>query len=352
MLNKGKIDVLDQLIDQLILDGVSPAISINLVTRNEHWKRCYGHRQLVSSCEENTLDTIFDLASLSKVVSTTTCILKCIEEGLLTLETKLCDVLESFDDKNVKIIDCMTHTSGLPVDIDGYKLMSTEQMHEACKHVMQDPEWIGKVRYSDVNFILLGKVIDSLKGSLEKYADEVIFKPLYMIETGYKPAEYLKSRCAAYEDIPSRGGVIKGVVHDGKAYKFGGVSGHAGLFSTINDLTNFVTMLIQDGIYNGKRFFKEETMELLKTCFADVNGRRTLGWIISDPSASMGKCFSEHTLYHTGFSGPSLLIDLDRGFGIILLTNRVHPSRDNMKILQARNTIHDACYACLEGESK
>lgn len=351
MFNYKGLEAFDTLLENTVADGAAAGMAVALVTPDEKWIKSYGFRQVIPCKEETTLDTIWDLASCSKVLVTATCIMKLVEEGLITLDTKICEVLPELTQKEITIRDCITHASGLPADINGYKAMTTEEMIDAAMHIEKQSELEGKVHYSDVNFILLGMVVAKLKGSLNGYADEVMFKPLNMMNSTYNPAPSLKGRCAAYEDIPARGGIVRGIVHDGKGFKFGGVSGHAGVFSTIEDVTHYVEMMLNDGVYQGKRFFSEATMELYKTCLTEgMNEKRSIGWVISDANYALGKCFSEHTLYHTGFSGPSILIDLDRKVGCVVLANRVHPSRENKKILTARNEIHDAAYQCLKGE--
>ncbi len=348
-MNYANLEKLNTLIEHLVEDGAAAGMNVAVVTEKEKWIKSFGNRQNVPTVEEATLDTIWDLASCSKVLVTTTCILKLREEGLLDLDTKVKDILPLLSDETLTVLECINHTSGYPADINGYKAMTKEEMIEAVWAMKKQPELVGKVNYSDVNFILLGLIVAKLKGSLNGYAEEVMFKPLKMNNTCYNPASELKNRCAAYEDIPARGGVVRGIVHDGKGFKFEGVSGHAGVFSTIDDVTHYVEMLFNDGVYHGVRFFREDTMELLRTCTtADKNERRSIGWVISDPNYALGKRFSEHTLYHTGFSGPSILIDLDKKIACVVLANRVHPSRDNKKILAARNDIHDAVYGLLD----
>lgn len=348
-MNYNNLAKLDDLLNQLIDDGATAGMNVAIVSKDEKWVKSYGNRQNIPSVEKATIDTIWDLASCSKVLVTATCILKLREEGLLDLDTKVKSILPELKDETLTIKECITHTSGYPADIVGYKAMTKEEMVEAVWKMEKLPELENKVNYSDVNFIILGLIVKKLKGSLDSYAKEVMFEPLQMNNTCYNPVPELKERCAAYEDIEARGGVIRGVVHDGKGFKFEGVSGHAGVFSTIDDVTHYVEMLINDGVYHGVRFFSEETMSLLRTCMTEnMNERRSIAWVISDENYPLGKKYSEHTLFHTGFSGPSILIDLDKKVGCIVLANRVHPSRDNKKILKARNDIHDAAYALFE----
>lgn len=349
MFDYQHLSELDAVMEKAVKDGAAPGMCVALVTPDEKWMKCYGNRQLIPSAEAATIDTIWDMASCSKVVVTATCIMKLIEEGLLSLDTPIYKVLEEFEEKDLTIRHLITHSSGLPADIDGYKMMTQEEMIHAALHVKIKEELVNKVNYSDVNFILLGMIVARLKGSLNGYAEEVMFRPLQMNNTTYNPDPSLKDRCASYEDLPARGGIVRGVVHDGKAFKLGGVSGHAGVFSTIEDLTHYAEMMLNDGVWHGIRFFSEETMELYRTCLTEgMNERRSIGWVISDPNYALGKDFSAHTLYHTGFSGPSIIIDFDRKLAMITLANRVHPSRDNKLILTARNDFHDAAYKCVK----
>ena len=146
--------------------------------------------------------------------------------------------------------------------------------------------------------------------------------------------------------MENRGGTVRGVVHDGKAYKLGGISGHAGVFSTVQDVTTYVRMLLNDGVMeNGKRFFSRRSIELLKKCQTEgLNERRSIGWVISDPNYALGDYYSDTCLYHTGFSGSCIVVDFVKGMGVITLANRVHPTRDNKKILTARNNIHNLAF--------
>lgn len=343
MLNENKLNVLKAYLELAAENGTFPGCNCAVVTRDEKWMTSVGARQLVPVREENDLDTIYDLASISKVLVTATCILKLIEEGMLTLKTPIAEILPEFSQKKLTIKDCITHTSGLPADINGYKTMKdAEEMIAAVWKMELEYPTGTLVRYSDVNFILLGLVIARLKGSLDDYARQIMFEPLEMTETGYCPEPSLKSRCSAEEVMESRGGTVRGVVHDGKAFKLGGISGHAGVFSTLEDITHYVQMLLNDGVYKGKRFFSRRTIELLQKCQTEgLNERRSIGWLLSDPNYALGDYFSDACLYHTGFSGPSIIVDFRHGLGVITLANRVHPSRSNQKILTARNNIHN-----------
>ncbi len=321
-----------------------PGCNCAVITKDDKWTCSVGYKAVSSEEKEiNGLDTIYDLASISKVLVTTTCILKLIEEGTITLKTKIAEILPQFGQKELTIKDCITHSSGLPADINGYKQMKDDaEMIEAVWKMELEYPTGSQVKYSDVNFILLGLVIAQLKGSLDSYAKQVMFEPLEMKETGYQPAASLRSRCCAEEVMESRGGVVRGVVHDGKAFKLGGVSGHAGVFSTLEDISHYITMLLNDGVYNGQRFFSKRTIELLQKCqtvglnenaqSAGCSPIRITRWAIMPAMPAS---------YHTGFSGPSIIVDFKLGIGVVTLANRVHPTRSNTKILTARNNIHN-----------
>ncbi|MEA4875242.1 serine hydrolase domain-containing protein [Anaerorhabdus sp.] len=331
---------------------IVPGMSIALLTHHEKRVLHLGYRQLVPTQIENDEQTIWDLASLTKVVATTTCILKCIEQGKFNLKTKVCEIIPAFVNSEISIFHCLTHTSGLPSDIPNYKVMTKNRMLKFIHSAQPICTPGTEVIYSDINFILLGQVIDVCTGSFKNFAKRELFDPLAMKSTCFNPKADSIDTFASYENNIERGGVIRGVVHDGKAFKLGGISGHAGLFSTINDLSNFVTMLLNDGIYNDTRILSPSSIDLLKKCrTVNLNEKRTLGWVISDQNYDMGDYYSDCALFHTGFSGGSIYIDFDRSLGLLCMTNRIHPSRENTKIFQERNNIHNLAIQCvLENE--
>ena len=205
-----------------------------------------------------------------------------------------------------------------------------------------------KIVYSDIGFILMGKIVEELSGkSLDVFAKENIFEPLEMYNTGYNPKN--KELCAPTEHRNDNlyKGMVKGFVHDETALLLGGVAGHAGLFSTVKDVTHFIQMILNDGIFEGKRILSKITIdELYKVQVKEYSGvevlpkARCLGWQTKDPASSAGDLISENTILHTGFTGTNVFIDRDNQIGFVLLTNRVHPTRNNTKHLHDR-----ACFA-------
>jgi len=336
--NKRKIEAL---VNHMVECNVAPAVSLAVVSKEETLMFYAGYKQVIPDKIENTQDAIFDLASISKVLVTTSLILKLMEDGLLSLKTKVKDVLAEFVHLDITVSHLITHTSGLPSDVINYKSMSKEEMIEAIYHVPLEYETGTKVLYSDVGFILLGFIIMKIKGDFESYAKEVLFSPLKMKDTGYNSSIEVLDRIVSTESSKDRG-VIRGVVHDGKAFKLGGVSGNAGCFSTLSDMSNFAKMILNNGRFDGKQVLHPLSIRKLTTLYTEgLNEKRSLGWVLSDESYPIGDYASEKVIFHTGFTGPSVLIDFEKEIAVITLANRIHPSRENKKIIEFRNQIHN-----------
>lgn len=333
------IEIIKESLKEAVDQGKIPGGTFGIVTLDNEEYGCYGYSQLIPEKKLNNIDTLYDLASCTKVVVTTTMILKLLEENLINLDDKVNKHLTDFKYDDVTIKHLLTHTSGLPADDKRYKeCKNKEQLIEFIYSLSLNNKPGCVVEYSDFGFILLGLIIEKYKGNIEEYAKELIFKPLEMNNTMYNP--YLKNRkedCACAEITDVRG-IIQGDVHDGKAHILNGLSGNAGLFSTVKDIGKFVTMMLN----NGYPILKKETIDLLKKPYTNnLNLQRTLGWMFADKTASCGDQVSDISLYHTGFSGTSIYIDYINKTGIILLTNRVHPSRDDSEtILRIRKEIH------------
>ena len=309
-----------------------PGACFAYVDKNGYECDCYGHKALVPEKEPLSIDTIYDIASLSKVVSTSTLVCRLMEEGLISFETRVSDVISEFPYKGITIFHLITHTSGLPADDKNYKqCKSKEELWDfTLKLPLHNPTGT-VVEYSCFGYIVLGKIIEHFKSSIEDYAREVLFEPLGSNNIMYNP--YLKNRGAdcAPTEVTEQRGVIRGVVHDGKANILEGLSGNAGIFSDVDTLCRFVSMMLNNGIYNNRQILKKETMDLFhKTYTEGLNEKRTMGgWFHGDTNTSAGKLVSADSLYHTGFTGTSIYIDYERGFGAILLANAVHPSREH-----------------------
>lgn len=349
MINLTQFNAVESFLKEAVEEGVFPGCNFGIITPDEKKFCSVGYRQTALNKVENSLDTIYDMASCTKVIVTTSCILKLMESGRLTLDTKVCEIIPELCQKELTIRSLLNHTSGYPSDVAGYKSMTREEMIETIYKTELETPTGQRVHYSDINFILLGFVIQRLGGSLDEFARKNLFEPLEMTSSCFNPDASLKSLCAPTEIIENRGGLIQGIVHDGKGFKLGGVSGHAGLFTTLEDVSHFVEMMLNDGVYHGKRVFSKHSVALLKKrTTIGLNENRSLGWVGSDPNYTQGDMHSDSIIYHTGFSGPTILIDFENKAGFVLLCNRVHPTRDNRKILSKRSYLFNIAYTCIE----
>lgn len=329
-------------LDHEIEAGHLPGASAAVVSARGVTEHHAGWRMLVPEKRRTEADTLYDLASCTKVVATTTLSLQAMCEGLLSLSDPVVMYLPDFPHPDITIRHLLTHTSGLPGDDKAYRQCHGEkEMYAFICRLPLAYETGRDLIYSDFGFILLGMILEKIYGQpLDVLAKEKIFSPLGMHDTGYCPRDAL--RCAATEKEEGRG-VIVGEVHDGKAWRLGGISGNAGLFSSTKDLALFIRAMLDE--HNG--VIPSSAIALLRNYRTDgYCQRRTLGWFADDQiHASFGDFASHDCLYHTGFAGASIYIDYDRQMGIVLLTNRIHPSRNQPWIIGIRNHFHNAVLA-------
>jgi uncharacterized protein YbbC (DUF1343 family)/CubicO group peptidase (beta-lactamase class C family) len=298
------------------------------------YRNAYGSRALVPKREPMSVDTIFDAASLTKVVATTSCIMKLFEEGKIRLNDPVTEYLPEFQGGHsaITIRNLLTHFSGMRPDLDLEPAWSGYEtgINKALIEKPRNPPGVRFV-YSDINFILLGEIVHRVsRKSLDRYARELIFDPLEMKHTRFLPLAEWVSRIAPTEIEPLSGGPIRGVVHDPTARDMGGVAGHAGVFTTADDLARFCQMMLDQGVANGKRLFSPLTIAKFTTPQSPANQPilRGLGWDIDSPfSANRGDLFPIGSYGHTGFTGTSIWIDPASQTYVILLTNSVHPHR-------------------------
>ncbi len=296
------------------------------------YRKAYGKRALVPAPEPMTADTIFDIASLTKVVATTSSLMKLFEEGKFRLNDKITEYIPEFQGgkSDITIRNLLTHFSGLAPDVPlspdwtGYQT----GIRLAATTPPEGPPGVRFV-YSDINFILLGELVHRLSGQMvSEYARQNIFLPLGMRETTFQPPASLAARIAPTERL-GRGAPLRGVVHDPTARNMGGVAGHAGVFSTADDLARFAQMMLNQGQGSGMRLFSPLTIEKFTEPQSppDQAILRALGWDIDSPlSGNRGELFPIGSYGHTGFTGTSLWIDPSTKTYVILLANSVHPT--------------------------
>jgi CubicO group peptidase (beta-lactamase class C family) len=301
----------------------------------------YGNRMITPQVLPMLKGTLFDLASLTKSIATATSVMILKERGLIDLNHDISLYLAEFKRK-ISIFHLLTHTSGLPA----WRPLYVEVKHrsEVVKYLSDlnlEYETGNKVVYSCLGYILLGEMIRKITGlGLDEFANREIFKPLSMNDTLFNPPENRREECAATEDSNSfekrmsnyrdyrwRKGVIVGEVHDENANFLGGVAGNAGLFSNAYDLARFAKMLIN----GGENILSPDSIKMISTIHTPgLNESRGLGWII----------LPDKTLYHTGFTGTAVWINLERRFFATLLTNRVHPDATKEGIVDFRQTFY------------
>ena len=322
-------------IDHVVARGISaggyPGAAVVVGRRGAAvFERGYGRLSWEKSSSPVRADrTIYDLASLTKVVGTTTAIMVLFDEGKIHLDDPVSQYIPEFSGGQKDLVTVrmlLEHRSGLPAGRDLWRIASTPA--EARQAVIETPlvcQPGACYEYSDLGADMLGFVVESASGeSLDKFLQERVFGPLGMTDTFFRPADSLRARVAPTEVAPPRGYPLQGEVHDENAYALGGIAGHAGLFSTAADLSVFAQMMLNGGEYDGTRIVADSTVAMFTKRAA---GTRALGWDTCGGSGSCGKYLGEDAYGHTGFTGTSIWIDPDRDMFVVLLTNRVHEAR-------------------------
>ena len=336
-------ELLDRLISDGISDGAFPSAAAAVGIKEEllacTWQ---GNTMLDDGTPVNEF-TLYDMASLTKILSPTMIALRAIEEGLLTLDDTVGRFFDAPDDKrDITVRMLMTHTSGITPAFD----LSAEASgpDDAVRAILAHPleGTPGDMpRYSCMGYILFAKMLEKLYGRpLDILAKTMVFDPLGMKDTGYLPEG---TNIAATEINRRTGKLIHGIVHDENARFMGGVSGNAGVFSNLEDMIRFTEMLAM----GGKGFLSRNTLATAirnRTPGFDVH--RGLGFHLGGTTQNyLGDLFPPESFGHTGFTGTSIAVDPTTGLYVILLTNRVHPTRDNLKLMRFRRAFHNALYA-------
>jgi beta-glucosidase-like glycosyl hydrolase/CubicO group peptidase (beta-lactamase class C family) len=345
----AKLDSVRLVMHDAVRDSVFPG-AVLLVARNGLivMDEAFGNMGYKEFNHPMPLDAVFDMASVTKCVATTTACMLLYERGLLDLNAPVQKYLPEFIGANkekVTIRHLLTHSAGL-VPFRRYFAdhHAPGEIIKTILHEQLENAPGTKTVYSDLDLILMGKIVEKLSGQpLDVFCREQIFNPLKMSETFYNPPQQLLPRIVPTEFDSWRGRMVHGQVHDENAFALGGVSGHAGLFSTARDLATFLNMLLNGGAYEGGRLLKTETIDLFTARQNLVAGSsRALGWDTADGRNSAGQLMSPRAFGHTGFTGTSVWADPEKNMFVILLSNRVHPTRNNQKLLSFRARLHDA----------
>ena len=352
--DRSRLERIEELVEADIAQKRLPG-AVVLVGRSDRtiYHEAIGHRALVPEAEPMTRDTIFDVASLTKPVATATSIMALVEDGRIRLTDRVSTFIPGFErygKADITIRHLLTHVSGLRPDVDladPWRGTDTA-IALAIEEVPSAPPGTRFI-YSDINFFLLGEIVHRVSGRpLDRFARERIFEPLGMKDTTFNPPASLASRIAPTERCTPYGWpcegpdmqMLRGTVHDPTARRMDGVAGHAGLFSTAEDLAIFSRMLLGGGTYNGARILSPLTVAKMTTPATPFEERnvRALGWDVDSAfSSNRGELLPIGSFGHTGFTGTSLWIDPVTGTFVVFLSNRVHPDgKGDVTPLRAR----------------
>ena len=321
--------------------------------------KAYGNKRVYPNTEKMTTGTVFDMASCSKAMSTATCAMILIDRGQLRLNDRVDQYVPEFENwkdsitgetEAIRVIDLMTHTSGLPP----YAPVQELKKKYGSPNPQAVVNWISHCKrlyapetgwtYSCCNYIMLQQVIEKITGqTLQQFAHDNIFAPLNMRHTDYRPTKALAALCAPTEK-QADGNCLLGVVHDPLACTMmGGLSGNAGLFSSAEDVATYCAAILNKGELNGKRILSPLAVKCMETVPRSLaQFGHTPGWGISTPySSNSGDLLSAQTFGHTGYTGTSIVIDPANDVAIILLTNCVHPV-DKGNVVRLRALVANA----------
>lgn len=321
---------IESIVRQGIDDGELPgAIVIYADNSKILYQQTFGHRQIEPSRQPMTVDTVFDMASITKPVATATSVMKLVQRGDVDVNQTVSHYLPEFASKGkdaITVRDLLLHVGGLIPDnaLRDYQDGLETAWQRICdlKPISEPGE---KFAYTDVGFIVLGKLVERVSGKpLDQFAADEIFGPLDMSSTTFNPKHALRQRAAPTEQRD--GQWIKGVVHDPRSHLLGGVAGHAGLFSTAGDLVRYGQMMLGQGTREGVTVLSEDVFSLMTEPHDVPRGSRALGWDHRSPySSNRGESFSDAAFGHGGFTGTVMWIDPVQERVFIFLSNRLHP---------------------------
>lgn len=352
--DQGKLDAIGVAIHEARGEKRLPGGVLWLERQDVSFHRAYG---MASTRPVSTVaqgDTIYDAASLTKVVATTPAVLLLHERGKLNVQDPVRVHLPEFTGQGreaITIRHLLTHTSGLRPDISVNGWSGHQECIAKCMAELPRAAPDERFIYSDINFQLLDEVVRRVsKKRLDVFCAEEIFGPLKMHDTGYNPPAAKRTRIAP--TTVTDGKALLGVVHDPRARKTSGIAGHAGLFTTAPDLARYARMLLQAGELDGVRLFKPETVQLMTSVQtpSSLPARRGLGWDIDTSySSPRGHKFPLGSFGHTGFTGPSLWIDPHSKTFVVFLCNRVHPTERGPSVVPLRRTIGTLAAEAVKG---
>lgn len=374
--NTGELDFseIDEIISGGIINGAFPGAQVLIGNEKDIlYNKSYGNFTYDEDSPVVTDNTMYDLASLTKVIATTSAIMKLYDERKFNLSDKVSSYIPEFSSngkEDITILNLLIHNSGLTAFVPFYKIYPNS---EDVLNAIYSAELVyptgSKSVYSDLNAVVLGKLVEKISGQdLNEYCKENIFTPLDMHSTMFVPDENKRDNIAPTEnDTYWRDRLLQGEVHDETTAMLDGISGNAGLFSNATDIYKLVKVLNNGGVYYNpytrslkeERMFDEYTVELFTKRYDEVfyENSRALGWDTKPLSSSTrfripcGELISENCFGHTGYTGTSVWCDKDRKIIVILLTNRVYPTRNNYGIRDIRPEIHNAAIEIVSSQN-
>ncbi len=355
-MDAARLAHVDRVIETAIDSGITPG-AVLLVARGGlvvH-RKAYGRRAVVPSEEPMTLDTIFDMASVTKPAATAASVMKLVERGSVRLQDRVAAYLPEFGQagkEGIRVAQLLTHTSGLapyaPVDSLARRFGRPSRSGVWTWITESEPmdEPGSRFRYSDLNYATLVRLVERVDGRpLEVFAHEELYGPLGMDDTAFFPPPEEAGRIAPTEVLEEEG-VLRGIVHDPLARYQGGVGGSAGLFSTADDMAVLLQMLLNGGVYDGQRVFGPLTVRAMTT---PQERGRGYGFDVSSPYANVrGDLLGPSSFGHTGYTGPSVWVDPEQELLIVLMTNRVHPE-DVTSVVPLRSKVSNVVAASITG---
>jgi CubicO group peptidase (beta-lactamase class C family) len=342
---------LDSLANAAIADRAASGIAIAV----GRWGRLvhlrgYGAVDWAPGSPAVTDSTLFDMASVTKVVATTTAMAMLEEQGAIDLDQRVSWYLPGLADtakQHITLRQILTHRAGFEAFAPLYREFRGREQY--LRQIDARPLSYAtgtRTIYSDWDLVLAGFVVERVAGdSLDRFVERRVFGPLGMRDTRFRPDPSLRARIAATE-VDSARGHIWGSVHDPNAYALGGVAGHAGLFSSARDMAVFAQMLLNGGEYGGVRILRPQTVARWTTP-EFPRSSRALGWDTPSSNSSAGRYFSPRSFGHTGYTGTSIWVDPERGLFLVILTNRVNPTSENQKIGPFRRAVADAVQSAI-----
>lgn len=321
-----------QKIKELLNEGIFSGTSFSFITERESEDYTWGNAQILPTVEPLKRSLLFDVASLTKVVCTTTVVLQLMDAGVIDIDAPFKNYYPVFEDEKITIRHLLTHTSDIQSYIENRDALSKEALIAAYTQVQSGADIGGIVAYTDTGTILLGFMLEELLGKevIEIFKERVL-QPMDMTESTFLPKDVSKS--VPTENHPVRG-LIRGQTHDPKAFVLAEHAGNAGLFTNLTDLKKFTAMYLNEGKYQTTQVLKKETIHLLSDDQTpNGKGHRSLGWDLKN------NLCGRSILFHTGYTGTFLLIDPEGKEGFVFLSNRVHPVDKKAEYIEKRDEL-------------